>query len=131
LKPFLAKKLKKEWVAKQKIKSKWKAQKRRDCIVTQRDEISQDRDKEGQHTRQSLVQPQEAQGGAPSLRELQRQAYSPASLHHFKSRPLHRSNNRTATHKADISGNNTRGGGQPDMRKRMSAMLEKIKRDYS
>jgi hypothetical protein len=27
--------------------------------------------------------------------------------------------------------NRTRRGGQPDMRLRMSAMLEKIKRDYS
>jgi hypothetical protein len=127
--------LKKEWVAKQKIKSKWKAQKRRDCIVTQQPEIRDDRgipdesDEQGQHISESVlkepVQRQDAPSGGPSLRELQRQAYSPASLHHYKSHPLHRS------HKAEISGNDRRGGGQPDMRKRMSAMLEKIKRDYT
>jgi hypothetical protein len=123
--------LKKEWVAKQKIKSKWKAQKRRDSIVTQRDLQKKPSEivEEGQHSSESVqkepVQRQDTPSGGPSLRELQRQAYSPASLHHYKSHPLHRS------HKAEISGNDRRGGGQPDMRKRMSAMLEKIKRDYT
>jgi hypothetical protein len=79
----------------------------------------------------------------PSLRELQKQAYSPATLHHYKSRPLHHPKGRMAPHgtrplessrKGDVKGgprNPSRRGGQPDMRLRMSAMLEKIKRDYS
>jgi hypothetical protein len=78
----------------------------------------------------------------PSLRELQKQAYSPATLHHYKSRPLHHSKSRMAPHgtrtrelsrEKDVGGrsrNPGRRGGQPDMRVRMSAMLEKIKRDY-
>ena len=79
----------------------------------------------------------------PSLRELQKQAYSPATLHHYKSRPLHHSKGRTAprdtrtsesSRKKDVGGgtrNQSRRGGQPDMRLRMSALLEKVKRDYS
>ena len=61
-------------------------------------------------------------------RELQRQAYSPASLHHFKSgrggssargvRPAARGVGRI---------DNKGKGGQPDMRLRMNALLEKIK----
>jgi hypothetical protein len=79
----------------------------------------------------------------PSLRELQRQAYSPAALHRHKSHPLHHSKGRIDTLDArthgssqkKANGGNTQSrsqrGGQPDMRLRMSAMLEKIKRDYS
>ena len=79
----------------------------------------------------------------PSLRELQKQAYSPATLHHHKSRPLHRTKGRMASYDTRTpessrkrgvgrgSRNTGRRGGQPDMRLRMSAMLEKIKRDYS
>jgi hypothetical protein len=79
----------------------------------------------------------------PSLRELQKQAYSPATLHHYKSRPLHHTKGHMAprgtrtpesSRKRDVGGgsrNPSRRGGQPDMRLRMSAMLEKIKRDYS
>ena len=79
----------------------------------------------------------------PSLRELQKQAYSPAALHHYKSRPLHQNKGRKTPHgtralessqKRGVGGgsrNPSRRGGQPDMRLRMSAMLEKIKREYS
>ncbi|KAI0256616.1 hypothetical protein BJV78DRAFT_1117456 [Lactifluus subvellereus] len=175
-----AKKLKKEWVAKQKIKSRWKAQKRRDGIVTQRDVLSRpetlsdsqqtgeptvaheergvltnkvesdENDDEGQHSsddepvltapvqknkEKTRTQRQDVPGSGPSLRELQKQAYSPASLHHYKSRPLHRSKSHTSAEGSGSSRkervNRNRGGGQPDMRLRMSAMLEKIKRDYS
>jgi len=75
------------------------------------------------------------------FRELQKQAYSPAALHHFKSRPSHHLKGRVShdaripgsSQQKDVGGmpNRTRRGGQPDMRLRMSAMLEKIKRDYS
>ena len=73
-----------------------------------------------------------------SLRELQKQAYSPASLHRHKSRPLRHPKTRTAneissrSREASTSGpKHARGRGQPDMRLRMIATLEKIKRDYS
>jgi hypothetical protein len=85
---------------------------------------------------------EDATSTGPSLRELQKQAYSPAALHHYKSRPLHHSKGRMAPHdrtpessrKMDVGGgtrNRSRRGGQPDMRLRMSAILEKVKRDYS
>jgi hypothetical protein len=170
-------------VAKQKIKSKWKAQKRRDGIVTQCNALSRsdnrgvpqqsqkptvvceergvpadkaesdENDDAGQHSsgdepvltasvqknkQKTPIQRQNAPSSGPSLRELQKKAYSPASLHHYKSRPLHRPKSRTATQSAEVSGssrkegvNRSRGGGQPDMRLRMSAMLEKIKHSYS
>lgn len=88
-------------------------------------------------------QEEDSTTAGPSLRELQKQAYSPATLHHYKSRPLHHPKGRNAPHgtrtpessrKRDVGGgsrNPSRRGGQPDMRLRMSAMLEKIKRDYS
>lgn len=176
----VAKKLKKVWVAKQKTKSKWKAQKRREGILTHRDASSRSADpinapqsSVGHHERRESVDESEsdqhgdetqncsgdqpalkkskqkwrgkeegatATTAGPSLRELQKQAYSPAALHHYKSRPLHR---RTAPHgsrtsessrKMDVgrgTRNHSQRGGQPDMRLRMSAILEKVKRDYS
>ena len=90
-----------------------------------------------------LGQEEGSTSAGPSLRELQKQAYSPATLHHYKSRPLHHTKGRMAprgtrtpesSRKRDVGGgsrNPSRRGGQPDMRLRMSAMLEKIKRDYS
>jgi hypothetical protein len=182
----VAKKLKKVWIAKQKTKSKWKAQKRREGIVTQRDALSSAPTLSGPHIApQSSVSHQEQdapvdegesdQNGddeesqnssedeppltksgqkfhgqedgststGPSLREPQKQAYS--RLHHYKSRPPHHTKGRTARHAADTRvlessrksdvgtglRNPSRRGGQPDMRLRMSAMLEKIKREYS
>lgn len=187
-----AKKLKKLWVEKQKIKSKWKAQKRKEGIVTRRDDITttstsqpeeagadneseDDENVEDPHTNSTPVPESEPEltpapppkrkklsKGAdeveeepekPSLRELQRQAYSPASLHHYKSDPLHRHRgrgggsfgNRGGRGGGSDRGRGSRGGrgsngrgqsrgrgrGQPDMRLRMSAMLEKIKHDMS
>ncbi len=182
----VAKKLKKVWIAKQKTKSKWKAQKRREGIVTQRDALSRAATLSGPHiASQSSVSHQEqdtpvdegesdqngdveesqnssedeppltksgqklhgqedgSTGAGPS--EPQKQAYSRATLHHYKSRPLHHSKGRMAPHATDTRipkssrkggvetglRNPSRRGGQPDMRLRMSAMLEKIKRDYS
>jgi hypothetical protein len=184
---LVAKKLKKVWVAKQKTKSKWKAQKRREGILTQRDALlrsstplttpqsSKIREERGasadgaesdepsdEQQISSEAEPttltasvqkdtQKTRGreedippiAGPPLRDLQKQAYSPASLHHYKSRPLRHSKGRMATHDVKAPGpsrkedvgestrNRSRRGGQPDMRLRMSAMLEKIKRDHS
>lgn len=185
----VAKKLKKLWVEKQKIKSKWKAQKRKEGIITRQDDItttgtgqpetvnadneSEDDEVENSNTnatpevesepestpapppkrkKLSKAAAEEEEAEKPSLRELQRQAYSPASLHHYKSDPLHRHRGRGSSFgnrggrgggsdrgrgsrggrgsngRGQIRG---RGGGQPDMRLRMSAMLEKIKQDMS
>ncbi|KAG9126376.1 hypothetical protein FRC07_003682 [Ceratobasidium sp. 392] len=74
-----------------------------------------------------------------SLREMAREAYSPASLHTHKSNPLHRRQSgkdyarrrvETASTREGRTGPNGRGrgGGQPDMAKRMGVLLEKIKR---
>ena len=59
------------------------------------------------------------------LRELFRKAYSRESLHTYKSDPLHRGKGRPALHRGGTKG--TRRG-QPDMKLRMNALLEKIKR---
>ncbi|KAI0064652.1 hypothetical protein BV25DRAFT_1882021 [Artomyces pyxidatus] len=161
-----AKKLKRDWVEKQKIKSKWKAEKRKEGIVSQRDvaaltrkekeksrspesgreDTEQATDEEDEPEIPLLQKPRKAtalahdpvvEGSKPSLRELQKQAYSRASLHNFKSDPLHRSRGRGKSDRGRgvatvAGGNRTRGsGGQPDMKLRMSAMLEKIKRDYA
>lgn len=62
------------------------------------------------------------------LRELFRKAYSRESLHNYKSDPLHRGKGRPAQHRGGTKGT---GRGQPDMRLRMNALLEKIKRDVA
>jgi hypothetical protein len=82
------------------------------------------------------VKPNDEQSGKPSLRELQNQAYSRSSLHNFKSGSHHKqggpgSRNPRGRGGEGSRGGRTRGRGQPDMRLRMNAMLEKIKRDYA
>lgn len=70
----------------------------------------------------------------PTLRELRRTAYSPASLHNVKSNQRYR---HTQVPDADKNWGNHQGssgqrkGGQPNMKLRMEAMLEQIKKDYS
>lgn len=76
----------------------------------------------------------------PSLRDLERQAYSRSSLHTHKANPLGRhkgveSNNRGRGGRGGRGGQTGRGRGrgrgQPDMGLRMKAMLERIKQDYA
>jgi hypothetical protein len=71
----------------------------------------------------------------PSLRELTAQAYSRSSLHTFKSNYTHRNqaeNSSRGKGRGRIqSSHRSRGRGQPDMRLRMNAMLEKIKKDLA
>ncbi|KAI9510245.1 hypothetical protein F5148DRAFT_977053 [Russula earlei] len=168
-----AKKLKKAWVVKQKTKRKWKAYKRREGILTQRDGSAtlsdplrspsvtrQERDVSADQVESETHKSDESPQTAPTnkikqkmhnedvtstgnrLRELQKRAYSPAALHHYKSHPLGHSKRRgyhdarvpVSSQRKDIGGSTqdrSRRGGQPNMRLRMSAMLEKIKRDYS
>lgn len=204
---ILAKKLKQSWVEAQKIKSQWKAQKRKEGIAKSskiedlvadhqendaapessdeaesEEEVSHaqaqrgttlstasegtSEDEEGSvagsvnHAMESSVrhagppQPKRQQQThqdhtithPPSLRDLQREAYSKSSLHTFKSGQRGsdaRRGNQTATgHGRGRGGaaspqrggrgySRGRGRGQPDMRLRMNAMLEKIKRDYT
>ena len=99
-----------------------------------------------QSKRQQQMRPDSAMADPPSLRDLQRQAYSKSSLHTFKSG--HRgSDARRGSHATAQARGRGRGGavipqrgrghaggrgrGQPDMRLRMNAMLERIKRDYT
>lgn len=72
----------------------------------------------------------------PSLRDLFQKAYSKSSLHTYKSDPpKRRRNDQTRSRGSSRGGRGgaapTRGRGQPDMKLRMNAMLEKIKRDYT
>ena len=170
-----AKKLKRSWVEVQKIKSKWKAQKRKEGLSTpranleplvddarqgqgsdddeSRDDASDDlgeAEDTGDESSEVEAPPPQKRGPSskpkgqkdgppgkaaepPSLRELQRQAYSRSSLHTNKSHPLgrHKGTDREGGRGRGTSrgGYRGRGRGQPDMGLRMKAMLEKIKQD--
>ncbi|KAI0079896.1 hypothetical protein K474DRAFT_1566880, partial [Panus rudis PR-1116 ss-1] len=140
-----AKKLKKEWVTVQKIKSQWKAQKRKEGLVPSRPvdaELSDHPDKaesdektssQKDASEESSDDENVEQEDSPTLRDLQRQAYSKSSLHSFKSGHSNRSNGGRGRGSDRGRGFHTRGRGrgQPDMRLRMNVMLEKIKRDFT
>lgn len=67
-----------------------------------------------------------------SLRDLTREAYSRSSLHTYKADPLRQgstSRGRGGNRGGQRGGE--RGHGQPNMKLRMDAMLEKIKRDFT
>jgi hypothetical protein len=66
------------------------------------------------------------------VRDLSRKAYAPESLHTFKADPLHRQRSQGHTSsrgRASGTRNFSRGKGQPNMKLRMNALLEKIKLD--
>ncbi|KAF8352317.1 hypothetical protein F5887DRAFT_24363 [Amanita rubescens] len=145
--PNRAKKLKKTWVQTAKIKSKWKAEKRKAGLLphaqlTQAaDNLSggQEEAKESDET-SSLVassnREEQKQHEAPppkrpvhvgdnriagqSARQLAKQAYSPSSLHTRKSK-----HGRSGRDEGRVGRK-----GQPDMKLRMSAILAKIKQDH-
>ncbi|KAF7304613.1 hypothetical protein MKEN_01175200 [Mycena kentingensis (nom. inval.)] len=124
-----AKKLKSQWVNSQKIKSKWKADKRKHMQEVETEEVDEVEDmpvppmqpnsppSASKATKQS--EPPRHQQHPRSLRDRAREAYSRSSLHTYKSEP---------------SGKRQRGGttgrGQPNMKLRMGVLLETIKRDY-
>ncbi|KAG7092388.1 hypothetical protein E1B28_008745 [Marasmius oreades] len=158
--PTRAKALKQAWVEKAKIKSKWKAEKRKMGLaqapenpVQEGDATNEINQIEQQHVTEREVQvdtskelrtssrprkgkdstAQETQNirrdhvessQSGGLRELARKAYSRESLHTYKSDPLKRRSNGEHVKKGG-------GRGQPNMKLRMNAMLEKIQRDYS
>ncbi|KAF9519939.1 hypothetical protein BS47DRAFT_1009349 [Hydnum rufescens UP504] len=75
---------------------------------------------------------QEEKSTEPSLRELMQDAYSRSSLHTFKSDPLHRRHKGEGTSNGrergvGLNAAGRTGRGQPDMRKRMGALLAQIK----
>jgi hypothetical protein len=69
------------------------------------------------------------------VRELSKKAYAPESLHTFKADPLHRQRSQGYTSSRGRAPGTrnisqfSRGRGQPNMKLRMNALLEKIKLD--
>ncbi|KJA27495.1 hypothetical protein HYPSUDRAFT_179588 [Hypholoma sublateritium FD-334 SS-4] len=140
--------LKKAWVEKTKIKSRWKAQKRKDGIVaaaTLDTPVygSDDRGKSprnddnivyGKSSNLSGSDSEEAGVAAEplSLRELTKQAYSRDTLHTYKADPLkkHRKSG-NGRNPARAGGAAATNHGQPNMKLRMNAMLAKIKQDFA
>jgi hypothetical protein len=163
----IAKKLKKTWVDIKKIKSKWRAEKRKEGLVggsasvgqgrqrsddipeegfSDADEADEDHDEEHvltpskqpptrTHRNDSRAEHISAEQKEYSLRDMTKEAYSRSSLHTYKSDPLHRNRGRGGSsqsgREAEAARGRGRGRGQPNMKLRMGAMLEKIKRDYS
>ncbi|KAG8764290.1 hypothetical protein FRC11_005094 [Ceratobasidium sp. 423] len=195
LDPQRARKLKKEWIATQKLKAKYRAEKRRTGLgnapavpdngtdgnagehddtakagpsdtespasgpvvesgTTSQSPVAAPSRTRGTHSKPGFSKPasfkpaisrrntktvdEESPGqDGPPLRELAREAYSPASLHTFKSHPLrwqlHGKNNARAQgnpYPSRVGANGQKGAlrGQPNMAKRMGVLLEKIKR---
>lgn len=83
------------------------------------------KDAEAEHT---------AKSEQPSLRDLTREAYSRSTLHTFKSDPLKKK--RVFSERSGQAAGGRRhqgvtGRGQPNMKLRMNAMLQKIKQDFA
>lgn len=174
----LAKRLKQTWVRNTKIKSKWKAEKRKQGLSIDGDLSSPvgaimeetgetyDEDEEStekavqnttetqvieppkstmhpsrahldeptrrnaQTSRKGIREHTESAGQmTPNIRDLTREAYSRSSLHTYRSDPLNRRKQRGREQEGETGGVH-RGRGQPNMKLRMGAMLEKIKRDF-
>jgi hypothetical protein len=174
-----AKKLKQTWVETAKIKSKWKAEKRREGLTggprsagwsgdgagRQNEERNtssefdgnkeEEKEKEEKETaspplpQKSMIHPSRhpeleseskdrlrrkvdttITNPTSTLHDLTREAYLRSSLHTYKSDPLNRRRG-----SGGVSGKGRereeRGRGQPNMKLRMDAMLEKIKRDFT
>lgn len=134
-----AHRLKKSWVEDHKIRSKWKAQKRREGLTNQSSEPVQDNTNDEIADSESDTSP-----GCPdkspiptpshdkqSLRDLRRIAYTSKPL------PTQRADSsrpkRVPTHSHSNRGGKATVGretGQPNMKLRMNVLLEKIKRDF-
>ncbi|KAF8559831.1 hypothetical protein OG21DRAFT_495072 [Imleria badia] len=112
-----ANRLKKSWIEDHKIRSKWKAQKRREGLTNKSSPPSPT--PTPSHDKQSL-------------RDLRRIAYSSKPL------PTQKANS-SRPKRAPGPSHDNRGGkttvgretGQPNMKLRMNFLLEKIKRDFS
>lgn len=148
---YLATQLKNNWVRAAKIKSKWKAEKRREGFettngrqpqtsVTNDNQLASERGESPHEDSESSdpdEQTEQIQAGssrpdpqpAESLRELSKKAYSPNSLHNHRADPLHRRKGESSSNRDVPSRGRSRG--QPNMKLRMNAMLEKIKQDLT
>ncbi|KAJ3735460.1 hypothetical protein DFJ43DRAFT_991543 [Lentinula guzmanii] len=162
-----AKSLKKAWVEKAKIKSKWKSERQKmelpsSSLPTETGNASEDENRKsgtefedideglGDERVETVVTPepsakpsrtprpnpastlqmkQTKDHNAQNLRDLTRTAYSRETLHTYKSDPLNRRG--TANGGRGNGRGGIRGRGQPNMKLRMGAMLEKIKRDFT
>ncbi|KAJ7751989.1 hypothetical protein B0H16DRAFT_1838932, partial [Mycena metata] len=151
-------KLKQAWVQNTKLKSKWKAEKRKEGIAApHREKGDEDEveDAEGFEAeakepesktaptpptrpppskkggRRKQPDPPEAESSAmPTLRDRAREAYSRASLHTYRSDPFGK--RQRGGKDGTTTGRGQRGiRGQPDMKKRMDVLLETIKRDFT
>jgi hypothetical protein len=125
-----AKQLKSLWVQTQKIKSKWKAEKRREGLSSQRREPNEKGPRQKLRVDPEPFVEQERPVGdtpRPSLRELTKTAYASSSLHNHKSDPLHKRRGESSIQQGGID----RSRGQPNMKLRMNALLEKIKQDFA
>ncbi|KAJ3738841.1 hypothetical protein DFH05DRAFT_1530995 [Lentinula detonsa] len=160
-----AKSLKKAWVEKAKIKSKWKSERQKmempsSSLPTETGNASEEENStefEDEYdeglgdervgtvvTPEPSVKPSRTPRPNPAstsqmkqtkdyntqnLRDLTRTAYSRETLHTYKSDPLNRRGNANGGRGNGRGG--IRGRGQPNMKLRMGAMLEKIKRDFT
>ncbi|KIK94297.1 hypothetical protein PAXRUDRAFT_143177 [Paxillus rubicundulus Ve08.2h10] len=144
-----AKKLKKSWIENKRVKSQWKAQKRREGLMKQPISPGEGSpDQESEETKSGLASgtsiqshlgdalitsgrtpaAQQKEHGEKSIREPKR----PTSLHTHtlgfsRGRNAHRTHGRGGRNLPDRG----REKGQPNMTLRMNVMLEKIKRDFS
>ncbi|KAG2157327.1 hypothetical protein DEU56DRAFT_14744 [Suillus clintonianus] len=163
-----AKKLKQAWVENTKIKSQWKAQKKREGLLQRKAEAPSNGDSPAHEEKPDVVDSEESgsshskdqdidsgthperkqrvatnssAGSGISLRELGKQAYSRNSLHTYKANPKRHDTKpsrganpqrgSTMGRRGASSGDRGREKGQPNMKYRMTAMLEKIKRDFT
>jgi len=116
-----AKRLKKSWVQDHKIRSKWKAQKRRDGLTNQTsDGACQDDVDAGPELETTPDKPPTpspvSSPDKRSLRNLRKIAYT--------SKPLHTPKTLSSPHGGG------RETGQPNMKLHMNLLLEKIKRNF-
>jgi len=143
-----AKQLKKAWIETAKIKSRWKAHKRREAVLSSHSglegdtamadqsdsEITHENKSRPSHEKKTKTTHPEGNANVTnkekqqSLRDLFRKAYSKESLHTYKSDPLKKGRRQQ---QGAGRGGNAASRGQPNMKLRMNAMLEKIKQDYS
>ena len=128
----LARKLRAKWIEREKVKSKWRAQKRNDpslrhLTAKERQQVSEEEEEEWEGIELPSPAPARTTDRASETaqrqkeRQLAREAYAPATLHHHKSRFDRKRFQRGGVEKTL--------GGQPNMKLRMNALLDRIKRN--
>ncbi|KAH0827135.1 hypothetical protein J3R83DRAFT_4823 [Lanmaoa asiatica] len=139
-----AKRLKKSWIEGQKIRSKWKTQKKREGLTNQTSEPVKDTSNH-RHDETNIDSASDTSPNSPdkspshspphdkqSLCDLRRIAYASIPLRTQKSdssRPKRGPGfSRNSRGRKATVGRET---GQPNMKSRMDVLLEKIKRDFS